>query len=72
MIDWLRWRYTTWGQVYLAFSRLDGEIRPIEGWYISFDGPKLSDCYLTNKHPMGDESGKIITINDFNDKNKDE
>lgn len=66
MIEWIRANHLTWGAVYLTFKRIDGDIRPINGWYVAFDGPKLSDMYLTDKHPMGDESGLIISFGDYN------
>ena len=65
MIDWLKLRHTAWGQVYITFYRVDGDVRSINGWYVAFDGPELSDMYLTNKHPLGDESGDIITFSDY-------
>jgi hypothetical protein len=66
MIQHINNNCLTWGEVYIDFQRFDGEIRARHGWYMAFDGPKLSDVYLTNKHPMSDESGEVITIGDFN------
>ncbi len=69
MILWLRQECKSWEGVYVKFKRPknSNRIRAINGWWLSFDGPSLDDMYLTNKHPLGDESGLMINIGDYND-----
>ena len=65
MLSHLVVTYDSWQKVYEAYSALPTRDRCLQGWYHSFDGPSLDEMYLTNKHPMGDESGEVIGYVDF-------
>ena len=63
VILWLKENFRIWHGVYSA-ACVAGYKFP-DGWWIAFDGDSVNDMYLTNAHPLGDESGDIITKRDF-------
>lgn len=68
MIETLQAQYESWHAVYDLFNgkiKNDNQMPCVHGWYRSFDGPSINDMYLTTAHPMGDESGELITVYDF-------
>ena len=68
MLVYLTENFETWDDVFNAFGTK--AFSTIKGWYRNFDGPSIAEMYLTTAHPMGDESGETITINDFNEVRK--
>jgi hypothetical protein len=68
MIASLKSQYISWYFVHDMFTdkrTCDNQIHPVNGWYMSFDGPSIEEMYLTDVHPCSDESGDVITIEDF-------
>ena len=63
MIDLINEECETWLDVIelFKFGRLNN-------WFVAYDGPSVEEAYLTNVHPLSDESGELITDNDFNNK----
>ena len=63
MITRIKNQFSDWMDMYTYFNNyVNGSS---DGWYMAYDGPTVEEMYLTNKHPMSDESGEVITINDF-------
>ena len=73
MIEELQANCDSWQAVYDLFNKRAMDPRltdSLYGWHTAFDGPSLEEMYLTNVHPLSDESGELITINDFNSNKK--
>ena len=65
MLRWLSYEFDSWNEVYNKM--VNPSLPTLSGWWACFDGPSVGEVYLTNEHPLGDLSGDIITINDFNE-----
>ena len=64
MLDWLVSKdFKNWIDVFEFYDSIEQNSK--YGWYTEFDGDNIEEMYLTNVHPLGDESGDIISISDF-------
>ena len=64
MVYWLVSKdFKNWIDVFEFYDSIEQNSK--YGWYTEFDGDNIEEMYLTNVHPLGDESGDIISITDF-------
>ena len=66
MVNHLKLTCDSWFDVYNLYGNKVSACLSIHGWFVSFDGPSLNEMYLTNTHPLSDESGDVITVHSFN------